>query len=499
MSVGIGSMAAKWRTDAPHYTLALIFIAFVFGIPIGMGSAPNIFRDGDVSWHIAAGRWILEHQAIPRTDPFSFTAFGQPWIDTEWLAEIVYASAFNLFGYAGLAVIVVAGLIALNAIIFFYLQSRVSPVVIAVAFPAIDLVLSRFALARPHVLAWPLLAAWTIVLLKSDESGRPPKLWWVFLLTIWTNLHASFPLALPVAAAIGLDGCIKNQWKHVREWISFGLTSVIAMSLNANGIAGVLQPFNISSLSILPFIDEWHASSITNSRIFYLLLVCGIGGLIWGRVRFPIGRLLLLLVMLIFAFAHIRHQSSFVILAICIIPTLWPSKPLETKVPYWALAAVVPFLITLALAPLRPPATGANPWRMISAIPSKLKSQPVLNEYTFGGPLILSGIRVYIDGRAEMYGDRFVTDYMNISGGDLRALDRAVQRYGIKWVMLSRGNARLLDAVARSGKWRPIYSDNVGVIAVMIPEHFQPVTSQPNSVRTSLHRKQSNASQPSGG
>jgi hypothetical protein len=431
-----------------------------------MGSAPTIFRDGDVSWHIAAGRWIFDHQAIPRTDPFSFTAFGQPWIDTEWLAEIVYAAFFNLFGYAGLAVVVAAVLIAINAIVFFYLQSRVSPIVIAVAFPALDLVLGRFALARPHVLAWPLLAAWTVILLKSAENGRPPKLWWVLILAIWTNLHASFPLALPVAGAIGLDALVKTQWRYVRDWIVFGLASIAAMSLNANGIAGVLQPFNISGLSILPLIGEWHASTPSNSGIFYGLLLCGLGGVLWARVRFPVGRLLLLLVMLTLAFAHVRHQSSFAILAACIIPTLWPSQPLETKVPYWALAGALPFLIVRGALPIVPPMNSGNPWRMIAAVPEELKSRPVFNEYSFGGPLILSGIKVYIDGRAEMYGDAFVTAYSQMTKNDFDAFNRTVSKFNIQWVMLPLAEKYLVREITKSGSWCEIYRDQLGIVAV---------------------------------
>jgi hypothetical protein len=462
----MGILAAKWKSDAQRYALPLIFIAFVVGIPFGVGSSPMILRDGDVSWHIAAGRWIIEHRAIPRTDTFSFTAFGHPWIDTEWLAEIIYATSFNLFGYAGLAVVVAAAMIALNAMIFFYLQPRVSPFIIAVALLALDLLLSKFALARPHVLAWPLLAAWTIELLKAAEDGCPPKYRWLLLLTIWTNLHASFPLALPVAGMIGLDACIKYQWKHVREWMIFGLASVIALSLNANGVAGILQPFNISSLSMLPLIGEWRASTMTNSKIFYGVLLFGIGGLLWTRVRFPIGRLLLLLVMLALAFAHARHQSSFAILTTCIIPTLWRSQPLASKVPHWALVSALPFLIGRALFPLIPPENSANPWRMIAAVPTKLKSQPVLNEYTFGGPLILSGVKVYIDGRAEMYGDAFMTEYSRMSTDDFDAFERTVKRFSIQWVMLPWTEKFMLRGMVKSGAWCQIYRDKLGMIAV---------------------------------
>src|SRR5215472_11590265 len=86
----------------------LLFIAFVIGVPFGIGTAPSTFRDGDTSWHIATGNWILSHGRIPATDPFSFTSAGHPWVATEWLSEVIFASVFRLAGYAGLATLIAA-------------------------------------------------------------------------------------------------------------------------------------------------------------------------------------------------------------------------------------------------------------------------------------------------------------------------------------------------------------------------------------------------------
>jgi hypothetical protein len=69
-----------------------LFVAVLL-IPAVLGSSKTIFNDGDVSWHIATGMWILDHHAIPHTDPFSFTWAGKPWVPIEWLAEVIYASA----------------------------------------------------------------------------------------------------------------------------------------------------------------------------------------------------------------------------------------------------------------------------------------------------------------------------------------------------------------------------------------------------------------------
>lgn len=444
----------------------LLFIALVLGLPFGIATAPSIFRDGDTSWQVATGEWILRNGNIPTTDPFSFTAFGQSWVAMEWTSELVFASAFRLAGYAGLAALVAAAMIAVQAILFFFLQRRVSVLVLTCTLVSLDVVLAPFVLARPLVLAWPLLAWWTILLLQAAPSGHPPPLWSTLILVLWTNLHASFPLALLVAAAIGLDSLIAARWSTLREWLAFGAASVVALMLNANGFAGVVQPFKTTTLAMLPFIGEWHPSTTHATPYFFLVLLLGIGALLWRGVHVPVGRLILLLVLLGMAFAHVRHQSSFVIVGACVLPPLWPSKAAAMPVPKWLMAAAFPLLAYRALLPLTPPESEANPRTLIAAVPPELRVQPVFNGYTFGGPLILAGIKPYIDGRAEIYGDDFVLEYERILKGDVGAFDRAVRRYGIRWTMLPTSEKRLIGVIEASGKWRRIYADQIGVIDV---------------------------------
>jgi hypothetical protein len=447
-------------------SIHLLFIAMVLGLPLGLAMTPAAFRDGDVSWQIAAGRWILSHGRIPTADPFSFTVAGHPWVAMEWLSQIVYGMAFRIGGYGGVAATVAASLMALHAMIFFYLKPRTSIIVLAVSLFMLDLVLAPFVLARPHLLAWPLLAAWTIVLLRAAEKGRPPSLWWTLILVVWTNAHASFPLALPIAAAIGLDSVIEARWTNFREWLIFGIASLVALMLNANGIAGLLQPFATSKLAMLPFIGEWHASSPNATPCFYAVLLLGIGVLFWRGVRVPLGRLVLLLVLLALAFMHVRHQSAFIIVAALLIPPLLASTPTTADVPKWLLLGSVPMLAYACLSGFTPPESAANPRSLIAAVPPPLRTQPVFNEYTFGGPLILAGIKPYIDGRAEIYGDAFVADYANIIDGDMPAFNRAVQRYGIGWAMLPRTSNALIRGLETSGQWRRTYANRIGVIEV---------------------------------
>src|SRR3954453_23434958 len=115
--VNLATAAAP--TSARERTSELLLCALLLvGLPIALASAPKIFNDGDVSWHIVTGRWILDHRQIPVADPFSFTALGHPWVATEWLADVALASAFNAASYSGLAALAAAALAGLHWIVF---------------------------------------------------------------------------------------------------------------------------------------------------------------------------------------------------------------------------------------------------------------------------------------------------------------------------------------------------------------------------------------------
>jgi hypothetical protein len=479
MRAGEGTVS---KYDLPSFAGPLIFFALVLGLPTGIATAPSIFRDGDTSWQIAAGQWILRNGRIPTADPFSFTAAGHPWVAMEWLAEVIFAAAFKFAGFAGLACLVAASLILVHALLFFFLQKRVSLPALAAILLMLDFVLAPLVLARPLVLAWPLLAGWTILLTKAAETGRPPPLWCNLILVVWTNLHASFPLAILVGGCLGLDALIKTRGTTLRDWAVFAGAGLAAASLNANGFAGLLQPFKTSTLAMLPLIGEWHPSSLHSTPYFFAVLLLGAAALLWTRISVPIGRALLLLVMLAMALAHVRHQSSFIIVAACVLPALSRPKPSAAAIPKWLLAGALPLLAVRALWPLTLPQSEATPRALLAAVPTGLRESPLFNSYIFGGPLIRAGIRPYIDGRAEIYGDEFVANYVNITKGDMRAFDRAVQHYDIRWAAVAKSNRKLITAIEASGDWQRIYSDDVGVIEI------RSATQQPSQTMASPGR-----------
>ena len=70
------------------------------------------------------------------------------------------------------------------------------------------------------------------------------------------------------------------------------------------------------------------------------------------------------------------------------------------------------------LAPIERIDGSSAPISALAAVPPDLRAKPALNEYGFGGYLIFSHVRPFIDGRAELYGDAMLSLYDKIQAGD---------------------------------------------------------------------------------
>ncbi|MES2001490.1 MAG: hypothetical protein V4444_04175 [Pseudomonadota bacterium] len=457
--------------QSPLASLLPMLLAVIL-IPVLLGSSATIFNDGDVSWHIATGQWIIAHQSVPHTDPFSFTWAGKPWVPIEWGAEVIMAGVYRAAAYAGLAALATLVLGALSGLVYFNAIRFVRPWVALGAVVAMDLVLVPMTLVRPHLLAWPLIALWTLVMLRAREKGRAPPFAAALLMVVWANLHGSFVMGLAIAAAFGLDALLSDpdKAKVLRQWGLFGLACLAAIFINANGVEGVLHPLRIANLAMLPLIDEWKPSSPAVTPFFFAVLVA-VAVLLWRRrPRLSAMRWLLLGALLVLAMIQVRHQAVLAIVAAMVLPTGFESSgevaKVDRRLAGVAAAAIGVLALVRASLPLQPPESETNPWLLIAAVPAELRALPVLNGYSMGGPLVLAGIRPYVDGRGDMYGDELVVGYKKITLGDAAELDAVTRRWGIRWAILPHRYTRLLALLDRTPGWRKIADTQSGVIYV---------------------------------
>src|SRR4029077_4069965 len=89
-------------TDAASLARALLPLwVGVFSYALLVFGGDKLLIDPDTQWQITVGQSILDHRAVPQVDVFSFTMRGQPWISTQWLAQVAYAKNYAWFGWNG--------------------------------------------------------------------------------------------------------------------------------------------------------------------------------------------------------------------------------------------------------------------------------------------------------------------------------------------------------------------------------------------------------------
>jgi len=91
---------------------------------------------------------------------------------------------------------------------------------------------------------------------------------------------------------------------------------------------------------------------------------------------------------------------------------------------------------------------------------------PMLNHYNWGGYFIWKlypDYRVYIDGRADLYGDAFLNDFAAVYYLKGDAWQSALAKWGIQTVVLPP-DAPLVTALRSLPSWETIYSDNQAVV-----------------------------------
>jgi hypothetical protein len=433
------------------------------------GFAPQLFHDGDSWWHLTAGAWMLDHHAVLRSDVFSFTVPGQPWDAQEWLSEIVMVLSFRAAGWNGLHLLFGAASGGAAAIVAYHVCARMA------AIPALMVSVMGLAcitgslLARPHLLALPLLALWTLELLRAREQGRAPGWWLLGVMLLWANLHGSFAFGLTLAVAFALEAMLENR-AALKGWGLFLLASLVAAAVTPQGLHGLLFPFQLLVMGSIRNIGEWAPTDLMALTPFPIALL----GLVYlgatGRLKLPWLRLLILIGLVYLALAHVRHQMLFGIVAPMLITPglgkIWP--PEMRSLPRWLVPAGVAMIALLIAVRLVIPAARADdrvtPMRALASVPASLRAKPVLNAYDFGGYLIFSGTKVFVDGRTDMYGDDFLTRYDVVMKPDRKALSDALARWHIAWTILPPGSAAAMMDMLPG--WHRNYSDAFAVIHI---------------------------------
>jgi hypothetical protein len=470
-------------------SLPLILGLLVYSRVILSGGA--VIHDGDPYWHIATGRWIIAHGAVPTHDVFSYSMPEAAWISPEWLTEIFMALLYDNFGWAGLVGATAFSVAASVAILLRVLLRTLPPVPALIAAVLAWGTTLTFLVARPHIFALPILVVWVAALVAARSEDRAPPLHLALLMVLWANIHSSYMFGLLLAAALAGEALFlasnsRSRLHTARGWALFGAVSVAAALITPFGIDGLLLPFKLFHMSFsFAVLAEWQSPNFQHFEpleLWLMVLLFSAFSLGW---RLPPIRVGILLVLLHMALEHARHAELLGFVApLVLAPALGPQLkarlgdrrvfPIDRSMselakPATAFGTVLAGAILLAVSVAKLHGVAikpgvSTPAAALAAVTADHVEGPVLNDYEFGGYLIFRGVKPFIDGR-YLYGDVFIRRFVEATQVSSDQLPQLLSEYGITWTLFSarRPAAVVLD---RLPGWRRLYADDIAVVHV---------------------------------
>ena len=487
--------SALKRAARSSFTLGLswpLLVALAAALSVLGSTSINVLADPDTYLHIAAGRWMLAHGSVPTADPFSHSMPGTSWVAHEWLSELVLSGIYQGFGWAGLGGLMALVFAGTLAYLMRFLLSRLEPVHALLLTTYAACMLAGHLLARPHVLAWPLLAVWVGALVHASEHDRAPPWWLIPLMAVWANLHGGFMLGIALACGLALDATVSQAPGQRRAcawlWARFIALAVVAAMVTPSDWRGLLFPFQMVNMSeSLDMIGEWSSPNFHRPQLLEIWLMLTLGLACSGRLRLPWVRMLMVLALTHLALKYQRNVSILGLVAPFLVAAplarQWRASsrsgrdvqamdrvfhaltaPAQLRALVGATMVVGLSMALAAQSDHFVPAANYTPEAAMQAARRAGVSGAVFNSYEYGGYLIFKGTPVFIDGRADLYGDAMMKRHLDATTlAEPQALPTLLNDYRIGWTLLHPGTPALFSLDRMPG-WRRVYADDVAVV-----------------------------------
>jgi hypothetical protein len=465
--------------------------------------------DPDFWWHLRTGQHILETRTIPHADIFSSIFFGKEWVAHEWLSEVLMYLVQRAFGYGGL--VVTFALVIMAALWITYRRcARVSGHVYVAGFA---LLLGALASAptwgvRPQIFS--LLFA-SIFLAVLDAYAREGKergvLFLVPLMVLWVNMHAGFALGIALIA-LTVAGLALNEWlaregaerqfvwPRVCRLCLVLLLCLAVVALNPNGLRIYSYPFEtLTSQAMMKYIQEWFSPDF--HELMFLptaLLIFGtLAAMALSEKRPRPGQVLLLAATGYAALRSGRNIPFFAMVAMPLLAEQGWNWTTSLRVGQWlrvtekreegagarlklALNLTLLFVMPLTLCVMRVKQVTSGresderknfPVGAVEFIREHEIPQPIYNEYGWGGYLVSNlypQYRVYIDGRADVYGDAFIEEFLKTHDGE-GGWRESLERRGVRSVIVGP-NVALASLLRQDAAWEKVFEDQKSVVFI---------------------------------
>lgn len=472
----------------------------LFLILVILGALIFVIRpieDPDFWWHIKTGQLILQDKQVPFFDYYSFSSTGKPWIAHEWLSEVIMYGTYKSGGIL-LSVIFFAILTLAAYILTIFRAEKWTNLYAVGGALLLGVILSTPVLwARPQIFSLLYASIFLFLLDRFVKDGRIRHLIPLpVIMLLWVNQHGAYIIGLGIIG-IYIVGILIDQLISIKDdkrpiknifsksiWILTGILVICGISvlINPNGFKMILYPFQtVSDPSLQEFNQEW-ASPNFHERTWIPLAVMYLSLIGFGlKAKKPISTVNVLLCV-VFGYLALLALKQVALFAIASIPVL--ADLISDVIPFvrrkqQSNKLVIPIAVVSVAGIIL---VGVNsiihlegkqdsfmnqffPGKSIEFIEKEGINGNIFNSYNWGGYLIWKMYpdqKVYIDGRCDMYGEDFVTRFVDIYTTK-PGWENALKEDQIDYVLVEP-NTYLAYALKENPDWITVFSDTVSVL-----------------------------------
>ena len=449
-------MPARFSLSADALVVAIFGL---FGWRLGL----NRLSDNSGFTHLATGIRMVRHgllPAIPRVDPYTFTAHGKPWVVQSWFAEAGVGWAYRLGGQHAVMLLAGVTMAACGALLPVLARTGRPLRTAAATVPALLITFPQWN-GRPLLVG---LIALGLTILIVERRWSP--LWLLPVVWVWVQSHGSFPLG---AAWIGL--VVVGSWIDRRPaplnyaWAFLGglVLSVV------NPLGPKLLAFPLTALTkreAFKEVVEWRSPDFQTAAGALALVGIVITLVFLVRSRLTWRDALPAAVFLGLALQATRNLAPLgFVVAPVLGRALAPGEgaaaraPLDERFVRVMTAFVAVIGVLFAVAAVQVPLVDASSYpvaqiRWLERHHRFDKPHRVATEDTVGNFIELRhGPRgeVFVDDRVDLFPLSVVRDEVAMHKGTDRGL-RALDRWDIDTVVW-RSNTALAQRLTASGVW----------------------------------------------
>jgi len=466
------------------------------------------FSDPDFYWHLKTGEYIVSHRSIPNTDPFSYTFGGKHWVAHEWLSEVILYLSALYFGFTGIKALIASLFCATFIVLFSFskrmIQNDIRALLISLAFFA---PLMPYATPRPQVFTFFLFSILLYILLEFKYFGGTKKLITIpILMLVWVNLHGAYVVGFVLMAMffflefVGYWVADRKNLIRKQDLLRLALAiaaSAVTININPHFLEAWTYPLYLMSMEVSKgIIAEWRSPDFHKIffKYFLVLIIGYLLCLVYSKKKPDLTELIIPIIFIFAGMVSQRHLPLTCFVLLLSISSLYKylqppagliklfmekrtvANAASTEISNSTTSYLNLILIVIvAASAFYMEMTGKNeksinsmlPVRAVDYIIANNISGNMLNDYGYGGYLIYRlapNQKVFIDGRADLYGDRFIGDFMSIYDGDANWKEK-FNRFSIDYVICNI-NAPLRQLLLAEKSFREVFVDEFHSVLV---------------------------------